>query len=79
MVLGVMVYAAADTGELDYHATDLHVGWGMCVAGGGACFLLAIYCMCRHVSDTAPRCPPGYFPINDTDSWDDEQLIQLEG
>ncbi|XP_052810207.1 uncharacterized protein LOC128238375 isoform X2 [Mya arenaria] len=77
MILGVMVYAAADTGELGYQARDLHVGWGLCVGGGAACFLLAVYCMCRHVYDSSPRIPSGYFPINDDDL--DDELLQLDG
>ncbi|KAL4222031.1 hypothetical protein ACF0H5_018074 [Mactra antiquata] len=75
MMVGVLVYAAADTGEIGYQATDLHVGWSLCVSSGGISVLLCLFCMCKHIK-SIPRIPVGYFPINNDDV-DDELIIDL--
>lgn len=66
MVIGVLVYAAADSGEIGYQATDLHVGWALCLGSGGTALMLCIYCMYTHVK-SIPTMPVGYFPIDDED------------
>lgn len=78
MLLGVLVYAAADTGEVNYQITDLHVGWAMCVAGGGACLLLAVHIMYRHVNHRQPTAGLGYYPISDREELPQQDVALLQ-
>lgn len=73
MIIGVLVYAAADS-EIGYQATDLHIGWALCLSAGGSAMLLCIYCICRHVQ-SIPTMPEGYFPIDDDE---DDELMLLD-
>lgn len=71
MVIGVLVYAAADTGVIGYQATDLHIGWAMCATAGVMAIVLCIFCMYRHINSTRRT---EYFPIDD----DDDDLIVID-
>lgn len=74
MMVGVCVYVAADSAEeLNYSASDLHVGWGFCVTVGVACVLLCIWCMYKHIRARYPTFSRGYLPITD----EDEELIEV--
>ncbi|XP_060569418.1 uncharacterized protein LOC132727849 [Ruditapes philippinarum] len=75
MMVGVLVYAAADS-EIGYQATDLHIGWALCLSAGGIAFLLCIFCICRHVK-SIPTMPEGYFPIDDEDDEDELMLMDV--
>ena len=60
ILVGVLTYAYADS-EVGYQTTDLHAGWGLCLATGGVALLVFIYCLCVSVKNSRNI---SYFPID---------------
>lgn len=74
MIIGVIVFTAADSAEeLNYAFTDLHASWGLCVSVGILCIAVCVWGMVRHVRGSRNFFYRGYLPIND----DDEELIEI--
>ena len=69
MLIGVVVYIAADSGDIGYKVTDLHVSWIMCCTSAGMSLILFIVCLCIDIFD-GRRYRSGYTPVSDSTFYD---------